>query len=323
MPDAPVIAPSGLEATSCLLCGSINAQPFLTLTDMLLGLGGTFSLVRCRQCRLVYQNPRPAESAIGAYYPPEYDPFVAPPWTEWRIIPRLVQLHGPRKRWRLIERWAARRDGPRRILDVGCATGIFLAAGSHEWQKVGVELTEDAAAFARKAFGLTIHQGTLEAAPLTAGEFDVVTMWDVVEHLHHPRRTLERIGELLRPDGIFVFRVPNLDAWDARLFGRYWAGLDQPRHLFVPDEQTISRLLSATGFVEVDRQCLSGTYGVLVLSWRFWVQRHVQDARSRRRLERLIDNFATRLLLSPTLWIVDKVAKKGPLLTVVARPARA
>jgi SAM-dependent methyltransferase len=200
---------------------------------------------------------------------------------------------------------------------------VFLATGDDTWRKVGVELTEEATRYARTKFGLTVHQGLLEAAPLTPKSFDAITMWDVVEHLHTPRRTLTLIRHLLRDDGVFVFRVPNLDAWDARLFGRYWAGLDQPRHLFVPDETTITRLLAETGFVEVERQCLSGTYGVLVLSWRFWLGEQITNERWRRRAQRLVENFATRLLLAPLLWLVDKGAKKGSLLTIVARPKSA
>jgi SAM-dependent methyltransferase len=308
-----------LEYTACLLCGARAAQPLFTLPDSLLGLPGTFQLVRCADCGLVYQNPRPTEADIGAYYPPEYDPFAAPPWANPNPLARATQLYGLKKRWALVERWAPRRDGRRDILDVGCATGVFLAGGGDGWRKVGVELTADAAQYARRTFGLTVHQGTLEQAPLTPGSFDAITFWDVLEHLHDPLRTLSRARELLRPGGILVVRVPNLDAWDARLFGRYWAGLDQPRHLFVPDSASLTRLLDQAGFVEVERRCLSGAYGALVLSWRFWLRERIADARRRDLARRVVDNFATRLAVTPLLWVIDHVFLKGPLLAVVAR----
>lgn len=309
-----------METTSCLLCGASEAEPFLHLKDFLLGLPGSFQLVRCARCGLVYQNPRPTEAVIGAYYPPEYDSYVAPPWEEPNPLTRAILVHGIRKRWKLVTKWAPHRAGSRRILDVGCATGVFLAGGGDGWQKVGVELSPVASAFARERFGLTVHQGTLEQAPLENENFDVITMWDVLEHLHDPCRTLTGIRRLLHPDGVFIFRVPNLDAWDARLAGRYWAGLDQPRHLFVPDEAAIERLLAATGFTAVERLCLIGTYSMLVLSWRFWLREHVDTARRRRVAERLLDNPMTRFALAPLLWGVDKLARKGSLLTVVARP---
>jgi SAM-dependent methyltransferase len=309
-----------LETTNCLVCGANQAQPFLKLPDALLGLPGIFSLQRCQQCGLVYQNPRPAEAEIGRYYPPEYDPYVIPPWQEPNPLTRTIRLHGLRKRWGLIESWAPPQPGGRTILDVGCATGVFLAAGAPTWEKVGVELSPTAAQAARDEFGLTVHTGMLEEAPLADQSFDVITMWDVLEHLHDPRRTLAHVHRLLRPNGYFIFRVPNLDAWDARLAGRYWAGLDQPRHLFVPDERAIQDLLAATGFASVEQQCLSGTYGVLVLSWRFWLSQHISETPQRHLAQRLLDNPATRLALAAPLWAVDKLARKGSLLTVVARP---
>lgn len=309
-----------METTACLLCGEDSATPVYTLPDLLLGLPGTFYLVRCQGCGLVYQNPRPTETEIGAFYPPAYDPYGVPPWQIRNPIVRAVRGHGLAKRWRLVERWAPQRSDSRRLLDVGCATGLFLGAGGAGWERVGVEPSEEAAAQARANFGLTVHTGMLEEVALPDASFDAITMWDVVEHLHDPTRTLAHVRRLLRPDGIFVFRVPNLDSWDARLAGHFWAGLDQPRHLFVPDEAAISRLLAATGFREMDRQCLSGTFGVLVLSWRFWLRERVRDGGHRRLAQRLLDNLATRLALSPLLWAVDKVAKKGSLLTVVARP---
>ncbi|MCZ7569133.1 MAG: class I SAM-dependent methyltransferase [Ardenticatenaceae bacterium] len=308
-----------METTPCLLCGATEAEPLFHLKDFLLGLPGSFHLVRCAECGLVYQNPRPTEAAIDAYYPPEYDPYVASPWEVPNPLTRAILVHGLAKRWKLVAKWAPNRSGQRRILDVGCATGVFLAAGSAEWAKVGVELSPKAAAFAREHFGLTVYEGMLEETPLEAESFDVITMWDVLEHLHDPRRTLARVRHLLRPDGIFIFRVPNFDAWDARLAGRYWAGLDQPRHLFVPDEAAIARLLTITGFRAAERLCMSGTYGVLVLSWRFWLREHVGAAGRRRAAERALNNPATRFALAPLLWAIDKVARKGSLLTVVAR----
>lgn len=310
-----------LETTPCLLCGSTVARPRYRLPDALLGLPGSFTLVECQSCGLLYQNPRPTMEAIGAYYPPEYDPFVPPPWSNPNRLQQLSHLYGLKKRWGLIERYAPRRTGRRRALDVGCATGVFLAAGSDAWQKVGVELTEEAAQVARTQFGLRVHTGTLEQAPLDGEQFDVITMWDVLEHLHDPQASLRQVRSLLRPDGIFVARVPSLSAWDAQLLGRYWAGLDQPRHMFVPDEAQLTRMLEQAGFRVVDLICLGGTYGVLMLSWRFWLRQHVGDGRLFRLGQRLLDNLPVRIALMPLLWLVDRRLRRGSVVTVVAQPA--
>jgi SAM-dependent methyltransferase len=308
-----------METTDCPLCGSDKSRLWYTLPDALLGLPGTFTLVQCGTCGLLYQNPRPALDAIDFYYPPEYDPFIPPPWSNPNRIQQLLHLYGLKKRWRLIEHHAPPRNDGRSILDVGCATGVFLAAGSADWHKVGVELTEDAAQIARSQFGLHIHQGTLEQAPLHAQQFDVITMWDVLEHLHDPHTSLLRVRELLRPDGIFVARVPNLSAWDARLCGRYWAGLDQPRHMFVPDETTLIAMLKQAGFRVVELVCLGGTYHVLVLSWRFWLRQHVQSGWRFWLAQHALDNLVVRLALLPLLWMIDRKLRKGSVVTVVAQ----
>jgi SAM-dependent methyltransferase len=309
-----------METTACLLCGATEAQPRYILPDLLLGLPGSFRLVQCTRCGLLYQNPRPTPEEIGAYYPPEYDPFTTPPWAEPRLLTRLLHLYGVKKRWRLVERCAPPRPGRRTILDVGCATGVFLAAGSDHWQKVGVELTEEAAHLARTQFGLLVHQGNFACISLPPASFDVVTMWDVLEHVHHPIHTLQQVHTLLRPDGILVARIPNRNSWDAWMWGSAWAELDQPRHLFVPDEATLTQLLEQAGLVMVEKQCLSGSYSVLVLNWRFWLRQHIRNERIRHMAYRLLANLPMRLALAPAHWIIDKIFMKGPVLTIVAKP---
>jgi SAM-dependent methyltransferase len=308
-----------LETTACLLCGADTPQPIYELPDLLLGLPGSFYLVRCSNCGLVYQNPRPRAAEIGFYYPEQYDSYVMPPWANPSLLARMLQLYGLKKRWKYLERWAP-THGQRRILDVGCATGAFLAAGSHSWSKVGVELSATAANYARDRFGLEVHQGVVEDAPLPARSFDVVTLWDVLEHLYDPIGTLCRVRELLRPDGILVGRVPNVDSWEAKLSGRYWAGLDQPRHIFVPGGGTLEGILRRAGFVIQDRRCLSGSAAMLALSWRFWVRQHVTQAPRRRLVQKVLDNLVARVALLPLHLVVDTVFKKGALLAFVARP---
>jgi 2-polyprenyl-3-methyl-5-hydroxy-6-metoxy-1,4-benzoquinol methylase len=293
------------------------------LPDLLLRLPGSFTLVRCTECSMVYQNPRMETHELEAYYPQEYSLYIAPPWANPNLLKRIQHLYALKQRWRLVEQWAPHRSGKRTLLDIGCATGSFLAAGSADWHTVGVEFSAGAAQTARDQYGLTVYQGSVEQAPLAAAQFDVVSMWDVLEHVPDPSRTLRHIHRLLRPDGVLVARVPNLDAWDAQMFGNSWAGLDQPRHMCVTSETTLARLLEATGFIPITYACIRiGTYGMLMLSWRFWLQQHVPDTRRRALLYRLLDNLPARIISLPLLWLMSDVFTKAPLITVIARPAQ-
>ncbi len=308
-----------LETTACPLCGATESRLRYSLPDALLKLPGTFTLVECCSCGLLYQNPRPGPDVIADYYPPEYNIYVAPPWSNPNRAKQLLHLYGLKKRWGLVERYAPRRAGLRSVLDIGCATGVFLAAGSDSWRKIGVEISAEASEQARRQFGLTVHQGMLEQAPLAGQQFDAITMWDVLEHLHQPHASLLRVRELLRPDGVFVARVPNLAAWDARLCGRYWGGLEQPRHLFIPDERTLTRMLEQAGFRVVDMLCLGGTYHILMQSWLFWLNQHVRPGWRFQLAWRALNNLAVQAALLPPLWVIDRKLGKGSVITVVAQ----
>lgn len=312
-----------LEYTACPLCGATACRERYRLSDLALERPGVFTFVECGTCGLLYQNPRPAPDAMGAFYPPEYAPFETPPWADPRPLRRLSRLYGLKKRWRVVERYAPARPGRRAILDVGCATGLFLAAGSDAWEKTGIEPSAYAAGYARNRFGLRVHTGVLEDAPLEERQFDVITMWDVLEHLHDPLGGLRRARALLRPGGALVARVPNRAAVEARWFGGAWAGFDPPRHMFVPDRVTLTMLLERAGLCVVALPPMGGSYAMLVLSWNFWLNRRMRDGWRRRLARRVVDNLAVRLALLPPIWFIEHQLGMGSSLTVVARPGEA
>ncbi|MFQ5667571.1 MAG: class I SAM-dependent methyltransferase [Candidatus Binatia bacterium] len=139
--------------------------------------------------------------------------------------------------------------GGGRLLDVGCACGFLLvAARARGFTARGVEPSAWAAAYAREHFKLDVWHGTLEAAPLEPQTYDVVVLADAIEHLHHPRRALAKIYQLLKPAGHLLILTPDLGSLAARVAGVYWWGLlDDHYHYF--DRRTLRCLLEAEGFV--------------------------------------------------------------------------
>lgn len=306
-----------MEHTTCNLCGSAEADLFYELPDLLLDRPQVrTTLVRCRVCGLVYQNPRPTFAEMGQHYPPEYDSYAPNPLAArapWLL--HRAYAYGVHKRTRSVTR--LKRGG--KLLDVGCATGTFLLGmRAHPgWDLHGVEVSPHAAAIARSE-GLTVAEGTLEQAAFPDGHFDAVTLWDVFEHLHDPAATLAELHRILRPDGVLVMRVPNLDSWDARLFGRNWAGLDAPRHTYVFGLQSLRSLLERAGFTGLEMACNIGSYPTFALSVRFWLTaRGVPPAR-RNRLMRALEHPAARLLTAPLFYLAG-LGLRGPLVTVTAR----
>jgi 2-polyprenyl-3-methyl-5-hydroxy-6-metoxy-1,4-benzoquinol methylase len=158
-------------------------------------------------------------------------------------------------RWRLdqVEKHASNRG---RLLDVGCSAGaVLLAARERGWDVHGIDVSPGAVEFAASAHGLDARVGTLENSPFEAGTFDVVTLFECIEHLLHPGAALVAARQLLRDGGLLVMTTPNIDGIVPRttyqLLGRTigaWEHPTPPHHLYQFSRRTLGALLQKSGF---------------------------------------------------------------------------
>jgi len=305
-----------METTLCNLCGSEKSRLRYQLTDLLLDRPEVHSqLVECVECGLVYQNPRPTLAEMLAHYPPDYECYDTLPKINPSSWLRRAIRYGMDKRCRVVRR--ARSHGS--LLDVGCASGEFLHAMQQYpgWTLRGVELNDYAAEIARRAYGLDVATGTLEDARFPDCSFDVVTLWDVLEHLHDPLASLKEIQRILKPGGALVARVPNADSWDARLFGPAWAGLEPPRHLYVFGQATLRRAFEKAGLRIKELNCAIGGYPTFVMSVGFWLKTRQTPTQQRQRILRGLSHPIARLVTAPFYWLYS-LGLRGPLLIAVA-----
>lgn len=229
-----------------------------------------WGIERCRQCGLVYANPRAPEAAILArysrdYFWNEYLPAVGAPGGRVDLGFNDAR-HGAMLR--LIRSHAA---GGRRLLDVGTGAGLFLKAAERAgWEVAGLELSEAGAAFARDTLQVEVRQERAEAMSFPAGSFDVAVMFDVVEHLFDPRTVLEATRRALRPGGLFVVSTPNFDALSRIVLGVNWAVLSPLEHVYYFTEATLERMLNLCGFsrVEVVRE-YAGADAVQTMNYHY------------------------------------------------------
>jgi ubiquinone/menaquinone biosynthesis C-methylase UbiE len=202
------------------------------------GYGTHPPIVQCQRCGLVYTDPRPDGSDILETYQAVEDPL----YIEEREGRVLTFEHHLRPLERL--------TGPpeeRPLLDVGAYTGVFVEiAAEHGWDAWGVEPSRWAVEQAR-ARGLQMVQGTLETADLPEAHFDVVTMWDVIEHLTNPSEALEHAHRLLKPGGFLVVHTIDIESLFARMMGPRWPWLME-MHIYYFSQRTLSLMLQACGF---------------------------------------------------------------------------
>ncbi|MEW6271789.1 MAG: class I SAM-dependent methyltransferase [Thermodesulfobacteriota bacterium] len=146
-------------------------------------------------------------------------------------------------------RWIARLAPGKRVLDVGAAYGFFVAAArAAGFVASGLEPVPACAAFARRELGVEIVTGCIEDAPLPAGGFDVITLFDVIEHLAQPAVALRRIRALLAPGGVVVIETGDLGGLLVRVVGSSWYYYDPPQHLTYFSLASLEQVLLRTGF---------------------------------------------------------------------------
>ena len=147
---------------------------------------------------------------------------------------------------RVHERTAGARG---RLLDVGCSAGLFLElARDAGWDVHGIEPSEWLAERARARLGgELISCSSFEQTPLSDATFDVVCLWDVLEHVTDPDQVLAKASRILRPGGILALNVPNLQSRIARLLGPRWPLL-LPEHLFFFSPASLRLLFARHGF---------------------------------------------------------------------------
>lgn len=182
-------------------------------------------ILRCKTCGFAFRQSRFSEKQLADLYR-SMDTQVYQAELSGRI--RTASRH-----LRILSRNARRNGSPGELLDVGCASGIFLAqALDAGWRVTGLEPSEVLFKEASERIGSrgTILPQILEEASLDEQRFDAVTLWDVLEHVADPINLMRKCCQLLKPGGLLLLNVPDLDSREARFLGRRWPLL-LPEHL--------------------------------------------------------------------------------------------
>jgi len=240
-----------VEYVNCNVCDIDNTEFLFSKKDKFRISDADFNIVRCRNCGLLYINPRPTEEEIVKFYPDTYS------WKETlkadsyftQVIRRLEKIY----RYHLLNyevnkvlRHTELKSG--KVLDIGCGTGdrleVFRRRG---FDVYGVEVSSSAR-YAREHLNLNVVEGNLFKAHYPDNFFDIATMYNVLEHLHRPKEMLQEVNRIVKKDGFLVIQVPNTDSLQFKRYGKRWSAFDVPRDLFYFNPQILSGLLKKTGF---------------------------------------------------------------------------
>lgn len=224
-----------MKEVACALCGK---QQSVVKYELKKGQDSPWFLINeCQKCGHIYMNPRPTDSELGGFYAKDYhyDSFYSEHFAKQakkfyaelrNIIPKKSKL-----------------------LDVGCSKGYFLhfaKKAGHE--VVGVEYSKDAAEYAKRNFNIEVKVDSVDGVNFPDHTFDVITAFDLIEHVPDFIATLKRFKKWLKPGGVLIIDTPNYDSIYRKLTADRWVGFDMPYHIHLFRPNTLNRALEESGF---------------------------------------------------------------------------
>jgi len=227
----------------CPVCRTSEFISFLTVPDHFL-THEVFTIQQCKTCGLKFVNPRPKELEMAKYY--QTEDYISHNSQKGDFISKLYRIArgiSVRRKHRMVTKYTH----VKKLLDIGCGTGYFLQYCMNKGIEVfGLEPNPMARSFARDTNKLTVFKDLDELGE--EANFNCITMWHVVEHIHSLNDTLSRIKKLLKSDGVLIVAFPNCNSWDAKKYKQFWAAYDVPRHLYHFNASSFTELVKNHGW---------------------------------------------------------------------------
>ncbi len=263
------------DRITCGLCSSPAVKGLYTIRGI--------DLKQCEDCGAIFVYPPSSFEELLSGYQEQY--FQSGEHLEWgyedyfRLEEEVRET--ARRRLQVMSNYVS--GG--KLLESGCATGWFLDEAARQGFDVqGVEISRFASEWGRENLGLRIFTGTLSEARLADEEFDVVVLWDVLEHLTEPLAELNQISRILKSGGYLFVSIPDAGSFWARAMGNKWFGYAKIReHIFYYDRRSIAKVMSRAGFEIVRMQS-----SPFLVSMDFLVSKLAQYSET---LARLIDRL--------------------------------
>ena len=231
--------------TECPSCYSAHIAKTLTTVDYTVSQM-PFEIWHCNDCSLRFTQNVPTLHDIGRYYQSEN--YISHTDTNKGIVNRLyrvVRTYTLKNKRRTISGFTGLRRG--KLLEVGAGTGAFASYMQQSgWQVSGLEPDEQARQKASELYSIEL-QDSATLFHFSENQFDAITLWHVIEHVHSLHEYLGQLKKVLKPGGFIFIAVPNYTSYDATFYKEFWAAYDTPRHLYHFCPIAMKRLLQNHG----------------------------------------------------------------------------
>jgi 2-polyprenyl-3-methyl-5-hydroxy-6-metoxy-1,4-benzoquinol methylase len=209
--------------------------------------------VKCKNCHLIYMNPLEKVIKTNEYY------FKAKNTHAPTI--RESYLKTAKSQVCLIQKYGSGTN----LLDIGCAQGFFLFSASKAgYTTKGIEISQDAAEYARREFDLDIEAKPFEELRFAENHFDVVTLWQVLEHVPYPLMVLKEVHRILKPGGLLVVSTPNIEGIPAKILRKRWWDIKR-LHVNQFSTKTLRDILQNAGFKNISSASYKGFVSLSIL----------------------------------------------------------
>lgn len=210
--------------SACPICGSFKVEHAFRKRE--------FSYHRCKNCHVLFVQMSLSDAAVHGHYGEPYYESHKKGWCGRSGYPSYRASHSTltdsfRRKLDFVQRYVKRG----KLLDAGAAYGFFLKAAEPCFEGVGLDVSLYAADIAKRDFNATVDVGDIEQTRFPNETFDVVVMWDIIEHIIRPVKALKEVHRILKPGGYLFVSTDDAANWLSRFLGNRWWALAAPLHL--------------------------------------------------------------------------------------------
>lgn len=230
-----------LERVKCNLCGSADSKMLFAAPERVYTAKTAFNYMKCKNCGLVYLNPRPTHDSMKKYFFEDIGRFNT--LGLGKLVQEIYRLY-----YRFERPAYLKEKG--KMLDVGAGIGRLMEVYKKRgWEVSGVDISMDACTYAKETWGVDIYNGYLKEAEFNDSYFDLVCLWQFIEHCDDPLSSLREAYRILRPGGILEMgEVVNVDSFEFKLFKQGCIYIAAPFHFYLYSEPVIIEMVKKAGF---------------------------------------------------------------------------